>query len=212
MADDYKEYCGDILPDCSDAPRDPVVFFQQWFDSAQQKDPVNACAMTLATVSDEGYPQARIVLLKGCYEGNFVFFSNYNSNKGQQLEQCPHAALVFHWPVFCRQVRVEGVVSKVSTQLSDSYFASRSSDRKISAIISPQSKPIPSRQWLIDRWQSLKEKVDAGESLCRPNFWGGYQLLAQKIEFWQGQPFRLNDRLLYTRDNVGGWTVERLAP
>ncbi|CUT16897.1 MULTISPECIES: pyridoxamine 5'-phosphate oxidase [Candidatus Ichthyocystis] len=217
MADDfkahYKEYHGDILPDCSDAPGDPVDFFHRWFDLAQKEDPLNACAMTLATVSDEGYPQARIVLLKGCSEGNFVFFSNYNSSKGQQLEQCPRAALVFYWPVLCRQVRVEGEVSKISAYLSDLYFSSRSIDSKISAIVSPQSKTIPSRQWLTDCWQLLKEKADAGEPLSRPKFWGGYQLFAQRIEFWQGQPFRLNDRILYTRDGVGNsWVVERLAP
>ncbi|WP_092401009.1 MULTISPECIES: pyridoxamine 5'-phosphate oxidase [Candidatus Ichthyocystis] len=206
------EYSGDVLPSISDAPSDPVAFFLQWFNVALQKDPLNASAMTLATINKCGDPDARIVLLKGCIEEKFIFFTNYNSCKGQQLQSHPHAALVFYWPQLCRQVRVEGYVSKVSPDLSDSYFNSRPDESKVSSIVSPQSSSIPDRKWLIDRWHALKNEMGYGMVLQRPEYWGGYQLSPKKVEFWQGQPFRLNDRLLYLRDNNDQWKIERLAP
>lgn len=192
------------------APGDPFVLFDHWFGEAMAAQLPLAEAMTLATVTPEGKPAARVVLLKAVEDGGFVFYTNYESRKGRELEQRPHAALVFHWTPLERQVRVEGRVTKVSEQASDAYFASRPLGSRHGALASPQSRVVPSRDWLE---QQMKEVVSRyGHDVPRPPHWGGYCVHPEEIEFWQGRSDRMHDRLLYRRRANGEWSVERLAP
>jgi pyridoxamine 5'-phosphate oxidase len=167
--------------------------------------------MTLATATAEGKPDARIVLLKGFDEEGFVFYSNYNSQKGQQLATNPWAALVFWWAELERQVRIAGYVEKVSTEESEAYFASRPFDSQLGAWASPQSEVISSRSVLEENIAELQQKYDR-EGVSKPPNWGGYRLFPQEFEFWQGRPSRLHDRLRYRQQSDGTWIRERLAP
>ena len=166
-------------------------------------------AMTLATVSPEGMPSARMVLLKGFDENGFVFFTNYESRKGQEIAKNHRVALVFYWKELERQVRIEGFVVKTSGKESDDYFQSRPAESQVSAIISPQSAPIPDRQHLTDLQKEYLQN-HSGEHK-RPAHWGGYQVIPDMIEFWQGRESRLHDRMRYARKG-GEWVIERLAP
>jgi pyridoxamine 5'-phosphate oxidase len=167
--------------------------------------------MTLATAGKTGKPSARIVLLKGFTHEGFQFFTNYESHKGEELKQNPQACLVFFWKELERQVRIEGIVEKVSAAESDEYFNSRPAGSKIGAWASPQSKVIASREILEEKVSSV-EKRFAGTEIERPGHWGGYILKPALIEFWQGRPSRLHDRILYTRIEKNKWKIERLAP
>jgi pyridoxamine 5'-phosphate oxidase len=188
---------------------DPVQQFGVWMDQAILAQIEEPAAMTLATVSPEGIPSARMVLLKGYNENGFVFFTNYESRKGQQIAKNHRVALVFYWKELERQVRIEGFVLKTSGQESDDYFHSRPPDSQVNAIISPQSAAIPDRQHLENlRKEYLQDHP--GENK-RPAFWGGYQVIPEMIEFWQGRESRLHDRIRYTRKG-GEWVMERLAP
>jgi pyridoxamine 5'-phosphate oxidase len=191
-----------------DLDPDPFHQFQAWFDEAREVGLPLAEAMTLATVSGEGAPSARIVLLKALDSG-FVFFSNYSSRKGRELEANPRAALVFHWQPLGRQVRVEGTVERVSTQESAEYFATRPRSAQLSAWASPQSAEIGDRAELEERVARVATEHE-GE-VPPPPFWGGYRLVPSKLEFWQHRDDRLHDRFAYVRDR-DGWHIMRLAP
>lgn len=191
---------------------DALVQFEVWFKQAVEtsQPPNEPNAMTLATVDEHGAPDARIVLLKGFDQRGFIFFTNFGSQKGRQLAMHPFAALVFHWPDLERQVRVRGSVNKLPDEESIAYFKSRPRNSQISAIASKQSTPIASRDTLEKLWQQTTHWL--GDHLPeKPPDWGGYVVDPTQIEFWQGRPNRLHDRLLYTR--VGnGWKIDRLSP
>ena len=188
---------------------DPIEQFGTWFEEAQRDVPL-AEAMTLATVDEDGSPDARMVLLKGFGQDGFRFFSNYESAKGAELAANPRAALILYWRELDRQVRVRGGVERLPAADSDAYFASRPRDSRIAAAISPQSRPID-RDELERRFdQMLRELGDADPT--RPEGWGGYLIRPDSIEFWQGRENRMHDRFLYTRGREGGWAIDRLAP
>ncbi len=195
----------------ANAPETPFPLFQRWFDEALASATPEPNAMTLATVDSEGHPAARIVLLKGFDPQGFVFFTNYDSRKGAELEARPHAALVFWWPLLERQVRVEGSVERVDAATSDAYFDSRPHGSQLGAWASPQSTVIEGRSTLEQRLAALEATYAGDQPVPRPPYWGGYRVRLGRIEFWQGRPNRLHDRLRYT--NAGDqWQRERLAP
>jgi pyridoxamine 5'-phosphate oxidase len=212
IADLRQEYMRAGLAE-ADAHPDPFGQFDLWFREALAADLPLVNAMTLATVSPEGAPDARIVLLKGVERGAFVFFTNYGSRKGRQLASRPQACLVFLWAPLERQVRIEGRVVKVSPQESDDYFLSRPLGARLSAHASAQSEVVKDRQTLEISLE--KQRQIHGESPPRPSHWGGFRVVPARIEFWQGRENRLHDRLLYRRNegnSAGAWTIERLAP
>lgn len=193
----------------ADAHADPLLQFERWLQDALAAKLPLANAMTLATVTPGGAPDARVVLLKGVDGGGFVFYTNYDSRKGRQLSARPDACLVFLWTQLERQVRIEGKVEKVAAAESDKYFSSRPVGARLSARASAQSNVVSGRQMLEKAMQ--KEKEQFGENPPRPPHWGGYRVLPSQIEFWQGRENRLHDRLLYRRSK-DSWTIERLAP
>jgi pyridoxamine 5'-phosphate oxidase len=193
----------------SDVAASPLEQFASWFDQAIKAEVPEANAMTLATVTADGQPSARIVLLKGVDESGFTFFTNYQSRKGRELAENDRAALLFFWPALERQIRIEGDVSLVSTDESDTYFASRPLGSRLGAWASPQSTEIASREQLDQRL--LEITTQFGESPPRPANWGGYRLVPRAMEFWQGRSSRLHDRVCYARQ-TNGWRTFRLAP
>lgn len=203
-----RDYMGESLNE-ADLAADPFTQFQHWFDEALRAELPTPNAMTLATVGADGAPSARIVLLKGIDHNGFVFYTNYKSRKGRELAANPRAALVFHWTDLEREVRIDGGVEKVTAVESDEYFASRPLPSRHAAIASPQSEVVASRAELEARFAAAA--ADHGESAPRPAHWGGYRLKPVAVEFWQGRPSRLHDRLLYTLQD-GRWTLSRLAP
>jgi pyridoxamine 5'-phosphate oxidase len=194
-----------------DVDKNAISQFERWWNEALSSDILEVNAMTLATASSDGVPSARIVLLKAFDEKGFVFFTNYNSFKAQQLQENPRACLVFFWKELERQVRITGIIDKVSAEMSDAYFYSRPELSRISAVASPQSQVISSRQWLEDQVNKIIVHAQA-EQLKRPAHWGGYIVRPITIEFWQGRASRLHDRIQYTYDERGEWNIERLAP
>ena len=192
-----------------DAAVDPFKQFDRWFHDALQAELPLPNAMTLATATATGRPSARAVLLKGVDAGGFVFYTNYASRKGRELAANPHAALVFVWHELERQVRIEGAIEKVSAEESDAYFDSRPLGSRLGAWASPQSMVLPSRLALAAKVAAIVLRY--GKHPPRPPHWGGYRVLPEAIEFWQGRKNRLHDRLLYTKQ-AGGWKIERLAP
>lgn len=192
-------------------PPDPVALFRTWFELAQAAQLPLPEAMTLATATADGRPSARMVLLRGLDEKGFVFFTNYDSRKGAELAANLWAALVFHWPLLEKQVRIEGAVEKVSPEDSDRYFQTRPWGSRLSAWASPQSQVIPGRDFLEARMQEL-EAEHVYQPVRRPPYWGGYRVVPDMIEFWQGRPDRLHDRFRYQRLPDRGWRIERLAP
>jgi pyridoxamine 5'-phosphate oxidase len=195
------------LDHISDNPMDQ---FQTWFEEALEVKAVEPNAMNLATVNKDHKPSARVLLLKGIDHG-FVFFTNYNSRKGQEIEENPFAAMTFFWPELERQVRIEGRLEKVSDEESDEYFYSRPVASQIGALTSPQSQEIPDRSFLEHRMEEIEE-LAAKEPIKRPDHWGGYRLVPVEVEFWQGRPSRLHDRLRYRLEETGNWNIKRLAP
>lgn len=191
------------------ADADPIAQFARWWDEADAAQVREANAMTLATADADGRPSARTVLLKGFNTTGFVFFTNYESRKGSELAANPRAALLFFWPELERQVRVDGDVSRTSDQESDEYFRSRPLTSRIGAWASPQSQPIASKAWLMARVAQMG--LQHATAPNRPAYWGGYRVTPIAIEFWQGRPSRLHDRLLYSRIE-SGWQRVRLAP
>jgi pyridoxamine 5'-phosphate oxidase len=194
-----------------DLDSDPIRQFALWFEEAQQSGNPESNAAALATATPEGRPSARMVLLRGADERGFSFFTNYESRKARELEANPYAALVFFWHELERQVRIEGRTERVSAEESDRYFHSRPRGARIGAWASPQSQVIASRDFL-DTQYSETESRHPDETIPRPPNWGGYRLIPDSLEFWQGRPNRLHDRLRYTRRGDGTWVIERLAP
>ncbi|CUS57473.1 MULTISPECIES: pyridoxamine 5'-phosphate oxidase [unclassified Hyphomonas] len=196
-----------LIPDVAD----PIALFKEWMAAAREAEPNDSNAMSLATVDADGMPDVRIVLLKEVTEAGFVFFTNLESAKGQQLTETPKAALGFHWKSQRRQVRVRGTVMPVSEEAADEYFATRAAQSRISAIASDQSRPLADRAEFEQRVAELSEIFGDGPDIPRPEFWGGFRVVPVEIEFWQDQAFRMHDRLKFVRSNEG-WTTGRLYP
>lgn len=204
-----SEYCkGELIE--SDAPPDPLPLFHEWLSAAIEAGLPEPYAMTLATAGAEGLPDARIVLLRTADQQGFTFFTNYGSRKAAELAANPRASLLFFWASMERQVRVEGSVARVTSAESDAYFATRPYESQIGAWASPQSAVIENRAALEQRVAELSRSYP--EQVPRPPNWGGYRLSATAIEFWQGRPSRLHDRLRYVRQPAGSWARSRLAP
>ena len=208
LADLRNEYALKTL-DEGDVDRDPLKHFGVWMVEAIHAQVPEPTAMSLSTVGAEGRPAGRIVLLKGLDPKGFVFFTNYESRKGRDLAAHPFAALTFLWKELERQVRIEGTVEKVSADESSAYYTTRPLGSRIGAWASPQSEAIENRAWLEKRWQELAK--EHGENPLRPGHWGGYRVLPESLEFWQGRRSRLHDRVTYTRAD-GKWKIARLAP
>jgi len=190
---------------------DPLTLFESWLAEAREAEGFEADAMAVATATPDGAPSARMVLLKGFDERGVVFFTNYGSRKGDELERNPRAAILFHWPAVGRQVRIEGPVSRVERAESEAYARSRPRLSQLSALASPQSRPVPDREWLERRVEELDREHAEGELPVRDD-WGGYRVEPVAWEFWEHRDNRLHDRHRYERADDGAWRVERLAP
>jgi pyridoxamine 5'-phosphate oxidase len=210
IAEIRKEYRLHRLSE-TEVSENPIEQFEHWWQDAIKSELLEVNAMTLATASSDGLPSARIVLLKGFHETGFQFYTNYESFKGKQLLENPRACLVFFWKELERQVRITGLVEKLSKGNSDDYFKSRPPGSRIGAWASPQSEVIESSEWLAKQANQYEMKFSENE-IPRPPHWGGYLVKPVTIEFWQGRPNRLHDRLQYTLQENGGWLIERLAP
>ncbi len=195
----------------SDVAADPVTQFKKWFEEVLHSKAAEPNAMTLATTGKDMQPSARIVLLKGIDEKGFYFYTNYKSRKGRELGENPKAALVFFWKELERQVRVSGTVVRARPEQSDTYYFSRPEGSQLGAWASPQSSIIADRAELEGRLKAIKEQFK-DKPLSRPSFWGGFLVKPQYVEFWQGRPSRLHDRILYTLTPPGDWKIHRLAP
>lgn len=197
--------------DSGSVDKDPVKQFEKWFEEAIASNVLEPNAMCLATVSADGRPSQRIVLLKGVEENTFLFYTNYQSKKGSQLELNPICALTFFWPELERQVRIEGTVERVSVEKSTEYFQSRPRGSQLGAWASPQSSAIKDRSLLEQRLQDMEKKFADASVVPKPQQWGGYAVTPFLIEFWQGRPNRLHDRIEFVKSDAG-WSVNRLAP
>jgi len=210
LAEIRKEYSKATL-DFTNVATDPIHQFTKWFDEAINAKVLEPNAMSLATVSNDNRPSCRIVLLKGIEENKFLFYTNYQSHKGKELENNPVCALTFFWPELERQVRIEGVAGRVGENQSMEYFQSRPLGAQISAWASPQSSIIENRTILEERVKQIEKRFEGNKVLPRPHQWGGYAVEPHMIEFWQGRENRLHDRLEYVRVE-GSWKIHRLAP
>ena len=209
IADLRKDYRRASLTE-ADVDPDPIRQFSNWFRQALDAGVPEANAMSVATVGDDGRPSSRILLIKDVDAEGFTWFTNYASRKGRELAATPYAALLFHWVELERQVRIEGRVEKLPDAQSDAYFESRPLQSRLGALASAQSEPIASRDALEQRFADAE--AAHGDQPVRPAHWGGYRLIPDRMEFWQGRPSRLHDRILYTREPGGAWRRERLQP
>jgi len=210
IADLRKDYKLQSLSE-GDVLADPFTQFGKWWKEALDVGIDEINAMTLATASADGMPDARIVLLKGFDEKGFAFFTNYDSSKGQQLTENPRACLVFFWKELERQVRISGLSVPLGDAENDEYFNSRPEGSRIGAWTSPQSEVIENRDWLEQNEKKVRERFP-GKEIKRPGYWGGFRIKPTQIEFWQGRPNRLHDRIRYSLQKTGSWKIERLAP
>lgn len=210
IADLRKEYSKASL-DSSNVLPDPIKQFEKWFQEATESEAVEANAMNLSTVNEDGRPSGRIVLLKGIEDSKFVFYTNYQSTKGHDLDKNPACALTFFWPELERQVRIEGVADRVDEKRSTAYFQSRPRGSQVGAWSSPQSSILASRSILEERVKEIEKKFEGKEVLPKPHQWGGFQIEPFMIEFWQGRQSRLHDRIKFTKVD-GVWQIHRLAP
>lgn len=210
IADIRNEYTLKEL-DLHEVSPNPLDQFKKWLQEAIDSKVVEPTAMTLTTVSAQGSPSSRVVLLKGVEEHGFKFFTNYNSHKAQEIQKNPHVSLNFFWGELERQVRIEGSIHKLSEEESDLYFQSRPRESQIGAWVSPQSKIIKDREFLLNEFEKLSTQYK-GKNIPKPPYWGGYNIHPLRIEFWQGRPNRLHDRILYQRDSEINWKIVRLAP
>lgn len=211
IADIRTQYSKQSLLE-TDALPDAVAQFEKWWKEAMRAELTEPNAMTLATVTAGGIPDARIVLLKDLSPDGFTFFTNYESSKGKELDANPHACLVFFWKELERQVRITGAVEKISKEKSEVYFYSRPIGSQVGAIVSRQSEVIKNRDVLEKKVIELQATAKAGKAINKPDYWGGYIVKPTKIEFWQGRPNRLHDRLQYTLQPNENWNIERLSP
>jgi pyridoxamine 5'-phosphate oxidase len=210
IADMRKIYAKKKLAE-NKADPNPYKQFSKWWKQAVKAEIEEVNAMTLATASSDGMPSARVVLLKDFSEKGFSFFTNYNSYKGRQLAENPKACLVFFWKELERQIRITGLIKKLSEEANDEYFYSRPVESQLGALTSPQSQVIVNRDWLDAKFKQLKKEYK-GKVITRPPHWGGYTVKPVIFEFWQGRPGRLHDRIQYTLAENGSWKMERLAP
>ena len=199
------------MPDSSHLVTDPFARFHEWMAEAWTHEPEDANAMTLATTTPDGMPAARIVLLKGADERGFVFYTNKQSRKGEELAANAHAALLFHWKPQGRQVRIEGRVEHTTDAEADAYYATRPRISRLGAWASDQSRPLGERAELERRLAAVEARYP-GEDIPRPPHWSGYRVIPQRFEFWQNMPFRLHDRTVYTKAANGGWVIGKLFP
>jgi pyridoxamine 5'-phosphate oxidase len=207
-----KEYSGEKLS-LKKMPSDPMKYLLAWYRAAERAGIAEPNAVALATSTKSGIPSCRYVLVKGFEPDGVVFFTNYKSRKGAELQKNPNAAITFYWAKFSRQVRIEGRVERVSESHSDKYFASRPRGSQIAASVSPQSSEIPNIEWLEEKFTELSSSSDY--DIVRPAHWGGYKLIPSRIEFWQGQENRLHHRVVYEKKNKitsGSWSKRVLAP
>ena len=198
--------------DSKDVDTNPFHQFQNWMDMAIGSDIVEPNAMTLATADADGLPSSRIVLLKHFDENGFCFFTNYNSRKGKDLAINPNASLTIHWKELERQISIRGTVEKTSKEESENYFHMRPHQSQLGAIASDQSQPVIDRPTLLQREQELLEQYPTGTTVPLPDYWGGYRITPTYIEFWQGRPSRLHDRIVYQKGSNSNWSIDRLCP
>ncbi len=210
IAAQRREY-RDLPMNEDDVAPSPIEQFRVWFEQVSKTEVRDATAMTMATADQKGRPSARIVLLKGFDDDGFVFYTNYGSRKAREIEENPWGALVFWWTELDRQVRIHGRIERTTYEEASAYFATRPRGSQLGAIASPQSRVIPDRQTLIDAVADAEERFTEKDVEC-PENWGGFRLVPHEIEFWQGRPSRLHDRIRYRLDEEHNWIIERLAP
>ena len=210
LSDYRKSYTkGELIE--ANVPEDPMALFQKWFHQVDESSDTEINAMTVSTIGLDGFPKARVVLLKRFNEDGFVFYTNYESEKGRAIQANPHICLSFFWQAHERQVIIKGIAEKIAPNLSDGYFESRPDGSKLGAIVSHQSEIIESREVLEERLHKLEEQYQ-GKEIPRPDYWGGIIVKPVSVEFWQGRPNRLHDRIRYEIQEDYNWKIDRLSP